>query len=119
MHDRFKILTVILVASAVLSADLASAADKFGAIALSTKTGKYAIIVNAASRAAAEKEALKKCGSQGCAIKALFKNSCGAIAQNGKRVGYGLGADQSAAEKKAKMAAGGTAAKVIKSACAK
>ncbi len=65
--------------------------SKYGAWAINLKTGISADVINAPSRAVAEKEAIKSCEQGGrnapCKVEAWVRNGCIAVAQGkeGKR----------------------------------
>lgn len=77
--------------------------DYWGAIAIDPTGEKVAASVNLTSRRAAQNQALEQCGSKGnCHIIFTFKNSCAALATDGKGVNRAAsGATARQAENKA------------------
>lgn len=70
----------------------AQAADNYGAIAFSQRTGAHGFSVDYSSRAAAQHRAMQECAryGRGCRIASWFKNGCGALAVGN---GNGWGAE--------------------------
>jgi len=86
----FAILTIAI---GVLAAGApAKAADKFGAIAFSQKTGAHGFSYDYQSQGAAQNRAMVECDQYGpgCRIASWFKNGCGALAVG---TGNGWGAE--------------------------
>ncbi|MEM8854676.1 MAG: DUF4189 domain-containing protein [Devosia sp.] len=67
-----------------------AAAQTYGAIAYSSRTGAYGYSYDYSSRGAAERRALRECRKRagGCVIATWFRNSCGALA-TAPRGGWG------------------------------
>jgi hypothetical protein len=65
-------------------------ADRYGAIAYSTRTGHYGYADNAPTRGAAERRALERCEGRDCKVEVWFRNSCGALAagEDGRIFGW-------------------------------
>lgn len=72
--------------------------DHYGAIAFSQSEGSLGSSRNFSSRLAAEEASLISCsqnGVKGCFVVAWFRNTCGALATDSKRV-FGFGYDRDA-----------------------
>ena len=110
-------MTGIAIAAQWLSASAASAEDMYGAIATSDETGAWGYAYNYPSRAQAETAALQECGEAGCQIEVWFANACGAVAKDGRSVGWGWAASRAEAEAQAISACGTGACKVEVWAC--
>jgi serine/threonine-protein kinase len=76
------------------------AADYFGAIAYSTRSGANGWAKDHPSREAAERAALAACSKHAKDCKAVlwFKNGCGALAVSAKAYGWGWGTTQALAD---------------------
>jgi serine/threonine-protein kinase len=72
----------------------------FGAIAYSPSTRAHGWAYDYASRAAAERRALAKCGrhARDCFVPVWFRNACGALAIGFEGYGSGWGASRKLAE---------------------
>jgi len=105
MLKRFGVGAVLLVLAECLSGG-AALADNFGAIATSDATSAYGFSYDHSTRAAAQNKALAECSknAEDCAVRVWFKNSCGAVSDNGTHVGWGLGDSRAEAESKAMSA---------------
>lgn len=75
----------------------------YGAIAYSAKDGGYGYSDGQGDQKQAEKTALKYCKQHGKKCESLiwFYNSCGAVAADGKKVGWAQHASSSAAQQNA------------------
>ncbi|WP_425477174.1 DUF4189 domain-containing protein [Solilutibacter silvestris] len=94
--------------------------DRYGAIALDSKTGSIGWASVARSKRAAAKEAIEDCGGGGCKIQAQVRNSCLATAWGGGKSGFGANVDLRKAEEESVNNCeqiSGTACKVEYSAC--
>lgn len=80
--------------------------DNYGAIAMNKHNGRTAWVINHGSAAAAEADAISRCGAN-CKSMLWFHNGCGAIAfgPNG-RYGTAIGPSRRSAETKAVEACG-------------
>lgn len=85
-----------------------SARESYGAIAYSLKDGSYGYSNGQGSRGEAEAAALNYCReySKKCKAMVWFYNSCGAVASNGKKAGWGQDANEYAAQQKALKSCG-------------
>ncbi|MBK5958228.1 hypothetical protein CCR97_08390 [Rhodoplanes elegans] len=94
---RARVLVGFLAGAVLVAGTVAAAAaEKFGAIAFSTDSGRAGWSFDYDSRARAESEALASCGG-GCKIVIWFKNACGALATGGNNA-YGAAWANSRAE---------------------
>ena len=78
--------------------------ESHGSIAYSPTTGKVGKAVNYPTRAAAEQEALNRCGESDCKAYSWFKNACGALARGDDgsgALGWAWDTDRMEAERKA------------------
>ncbi len=77
--------------------------NSYGAIAYSIKDGAYGFSDSFKNRKQAEKTALTYCSKYGakCEVMVWFYNSCGAVAADGKKAGWGQADTQAEAIKKA------------------
>lgn len=96
--------TVFLLAA--LLAAPAMAADNFGAIAYSPKSGAHGWAKDHPTRAAAQKAALAACTkhAEDCRAAVWFKNGCGTLAVSEKVYGWGWGTTQQLADAEATKA---------------
>ena len=83
--------------------DKQSTRGSYGAIAYSAKDESYGFSDSQNSQREAEDLAMGYCQQYGTGCRAMvwFKNSCGAVASNGKKTGWGHGDTEEAAQKKA------------------
>jgi serine/threonine-protein kinase len=109
--------TGLAIAAHLVSASAASAQDMYGAIATNDATGAWGYSYNYPTRAQAEANALQECGEQGCKVDVWFVNACGAVAKDGRMVGWGWAETRSEAEAQAVSACGSGACKVQVWAC--
>ena len=122
MHMMTKLGTIagmtgLAIATQLFMAPAARAEDMFGAIATSDETGAWGYAYNYPTRAQAEAEALKECGEAGCQVEVWFKNACGAVAKDGRNVGWGWAKSRTEAEAKAISACGSGACRIEVWAC--
>jgi len=110
-------VTGLALATHLVSATAVSAEDMYGAIATSDETGAWGYAYNYKSRAKAEAAALKECGEAGCQVEVWFANACGAVAKDGKTVGWGWAESRAEAEAEALSACGSGSCKVEVWAC--
>jgi Domain of unknown function (DUF4189) len=84
----------------VLVSETCLAADYFGAIAYSTRSGANGWSKDHPSREAAEKAAVAACAkhAKDCRAVLWFKNGCGALAVSAKAYGWGWGTTQALAD---------------------
>lgn len=75
----------------------------FGAIAYSVKDEGYGYSDSQKDRKAAEKTAMNYCKKYGkkCKVEVWFYNSCGAVAADGKKTGWGQSSNENSARKDA------------------
>lgn len=106
-----------LAVTQVIATGAALAEDMYGAIATSDETGAWGYGYNYPSRAQAESAALQQCGESDCEVDVWFKNACGAVAKDGKTVGWGWAEDRTEAEAKALSSCGSGACRVETWAC--
>lgn len=80
----------------------------YGAIAYSTNDGSYGYSNGQDSRGEAEQIALNYCNrySKNCKAMVWFQNSCGAVAADGKKTGWGQADTESEAQQKALKSCG-------------
>lgn len=109
--------TGLAIAVHLVSAGAAFAADMYGAIATNDATGAWGYAYNYPTRAQAEAAALQECGERGCAVEVWFANACGAVAKDGRTVGWGWSESRAEAEAKALSACGSGACKIEVWAC--
>jgi len=107
----------IAIASQLFAATAASAEDMYGAIATNDATGNWGYAYDYPTRAQAEAAALQQCGEQGCQIDVWFANACGAVAKDGRHVGWGWAGTRAEAEAKALSGCGTRACHVEVWAC--
>jgi Domain of unknown function (DUF4189) len=106
--------TVLAVAASPANAD----AYNYGAIAISRQTGSTGYSYNYSSRAAAEAQAISKCGVADCQAVVWFANGCGAAAQaTDQSWGWGWGSSLSIAESYALAGTSGNGARIVSWAC--
>lgn len=110
-------VTGVALAAQLFGAIAASAEDMYGAIATSDETGSWGYAYNYTSRAQAEAAALQQCGEAGCQVEVWFANACGAVAKDGRNVGWGWAESRAEAEAKAISGCGSGACKVEVWAC--
>jgi hypothetical protein len=98
--ERAMRLAVLL---AFILPSVALAADYFGAIAYSPRSGADGWAKDHPSRKAAETAALSACNkhAKDCRAVLWFKNGCGAIAVSAKAYGWGWGTTQGLADTEA------------------
>ena len=77
----------------------------WGAIAYNSKTGAYGYTIDQRTKRDAETSAFNQCGS-GCGMIKTFRDACGVVAVDGKRVTYESGASREIAESKARAKCG-------------
>jgi serine/threonine-protein kinase len=96
-------LKKLLLLGLMLAAQACLAADYFGAIAYSTKSGANGWAKDHPSREAAERAAVDECSkhAQDCRPVLWFKNGCGALAVSSKAYGWGWGTTQKLADTEA------------------
>jgi len=84
------------------------AADYFGAIAYSPRTGADGWAKDHPSRKAAERAAISACSkyADDCRTVVWFKNGCGAVSTSAKVYGWGWGKTQALADAEAMKACG-------------
>ena len=75
--------------------------ENWGAIAYSTRTGRWGAVYNYATQAKAVNAAVVRCGADDCQAVVWFRNGCGAFAKGRGAYGWGLGATRAEAEEKA------------------
>lgn len=99
-------LTGCAMVAQLVAASAASAEDMYGAIATSDETGAWGYAYNYPSQSQAEAAALQECGERGCQVEVWFANACGAVAKDGRNVGWGWAESRAEAEAKAVSACG-------------
>jgi len=107
------------VALLLVALDASAATSKkqlWGAIAYSTKSGAYGYAVDMKTKRDAEAGAFRQCGNDCDQLKS-FRNNCGAVAQDGKKFGWSLGASREIAEQKASQKCGGERCRTLVWAC--
>ncbi|MFI9510189.1 DUF4189 domain-containing protein [Nocardia sp. NPDC052566] len=93
---------VAAVGSVLVSAPPAHAASNYyGAIAVSSSTGRYGYSYDYPSYAAAEGRALSGCGAGDCKVLVSWRNGCGALAYSSKYWSAGAASTLPAARSKA------------------
>ena len=77
--------------------------DSYGAIAYSVKNNAYGFSDSWKDKKEAQKAAMKYCSQngKGCKNMVWFRNSCGAVASDGKKASWGYGPSIQAAQKQA------------------
>lgn len=100
MIKRFGVVTVLLFFTEALLASAAFANDNFGAIATSDSSTYWGLTYDYPSREKAERGALEQCSKNAddCVVRVWFQNACGAVADNGSSVSWGLGDTRAEAE---------------------
>lgn len=109
--------TGLAIAVQLVSTGAALAGDMYGAISTNDVTGAWGYSYNYPTRSQAERAALEECGEAGCKVDVWFANACGAVAKDGKTVGWGWAETRAEAEAKAVSACGSGACKIEVWAC--
>ncbi|EGD56873.1 DUF4189 domain-containing protein [Gordonia neofelifaecis] len=103
------VLATGMTTTAVVVPEAAAATPYYGAIAISQRTGRAAVVVNYHDGASAQRAAARKCGAGDCRwVVRMYKN-CGAAAQNPRtrRWGWAYAPTLNGAKARARNAAGG------------
>lgn len=100
-------LIMITLGAIMTKGSLAQNQDNYGAIATSASNpGVWGYSYDYPTQAQAERYALENCGHSDCQIRVWFKNSCGAIASNGSKIGWAWAATREEAEARSISACG-------------
>lgn len=95
------LLVVCLFAVASPPARTATQRDNWGAIAYSTRTGRWGLVYDYPTQAKAVNAAVVRCGVRDCQAVVWFRNGCGAFAKGGSAYGWGIGNTRAIAEENA------------------
>ncbi|MFI9509237.1 DUF4189 domain-containing protein [Nocardia sp. NPDC052566] len=108
----YRRITRLVLGAAILAAPLATgsvaqaSSTNYGAIAVSSR-GAWGWAVDYATSSLAESWARSRCGHSDCTVLVSFSNSCGAVADGGRKYYGGHGSTRAAAERNALARAGG------------
>jgi len=99
------VLLALLIVALEASGARSGKRQLWGAIAYDSKTGAYGYAIDVKTKRDAETAAFNQCGS-GCGLIKTFRDACGVVAVDGKRVTYESGASREIAESKARAKCG-------------
>ena len=99
------VLLALLIVALEASGARSGKRQLWGAIAYNSKTGAYGYAIDVKTKRDAETAAFNQCGS-GCGLIKTFRDACGVVAVDGKRVTYESGASREIAESKARAKCG-------------